>query len=83
MTGTAVFTSECPPTEAELGRAIALIGGGDASLLRERNSGHPSFVAKVPGPCFTPALESMLERFIRDRRRVRPVSVPIPLSLVE
>jgi dTDP-4-dehydrorhamnose reductase len=83
MTGTAVFTSECPPTEAELGRAIALIGGGNASLLRERNSGYPSVVAPAPGPCFTPALESMLERFIRDRRRVRPVSVRIPLSLVE
>ena len=71
MTGTALFRNPAPCSGTELARTIALLAGGDPSLLIEEGSPTPRVQPAGSSPHFGPALESTLERFIRDRRRLR------------
>jgi dTDP-4-dehydrorhamnose reductase len=70
MSGTATF-KDGPHSEAELARAIALIGDADASLLIEQGCSNSPAPADVRRPSFAPAMESSMERFIRERRQLR------------
>lgn len=77
MTGAAAFRNRVHCSEADMARTIALLADRDVSLLIERGSPVGSTRAD-PTPCFSPALESTLERFIRERRQLR-AALPVPL----
>jgi dTDP-4-dehydrorhamnose reductase len=83
MTGPAGFRNRSRYSEADLARTIALLADHDPALVIERHGNLPPAWGAEHVPCFTPALESTLERFIRERRQQRATTPALLLEAAE
>lgn len=70
-TGCAHFVVERGWTLADFARALASVGGCEAGLVREAPVNPMTREGGFPVPSYLPSLESVLERFVGDRRRHR------------
>ena len=83
MTGPAGFRNQSHYSEADLARTIALLADHDPALVIERHGKLPTVRGPEHVPCVTPALESMLERFVRERRQLRAITPALLLEAAE